>query len=169
MITVSASCGSGGRFRSGWIFARIAALAAAVTLGLACTAVAARVYAPQKPTTVQMPRMAGLSCSVTEYGPKFLFGSGITMNYGGGVSCASGAGLKTLHVYVEVQAHNNPLEYFIVSGSSRRAGPVPINPLRISLARTAFLGHAYRVVAVATVTLNGKSTGAAAVSRTWAP
>ena len=151
------------------MFTRITALATAATLALACTAAAGRVYAPQKPTTVQMPRVPGLSCSVTEYGPKFVFGSGITMNYGGGVSCAAGVGLKALHVYVEVQAHNNPREYFIVSGSRRRAGPVPINPLRISLARTVFLGHAYRVVAVATVTLDGKSTGAAAVSRTWAP
>ena len=143
---------------------------AAFGLGIALPAssVASGVYAPpQTQVTVQMP---GGTCSVTEHGPVFPYNNaGWTMTYGGGVSCAGAIGQKTLSVYAQVAGQDGKT-WFTIFGSGLVQGPTPINPLRLRTTRTAYLGHAYRIVAVGHVELpSGKTLSATAYSHGWAP
>lgn len=146
---------------------------AAAAFGLAMVAPASSpaggVYVPsQSHVTVQMP---GAMCSVTEHGPVFPYNhAGWSMRYGGGVSCAGGVGSKTLSIYVQVIGNGPKHKWFTIFGSGMTQGPTPVNPLRLSTSRTAYLGHAYRVVAVANVTLaSGATMSATAQSKAWAP
>jgi hypothetical protein len=96
------------------------------------------------PITVQAH---GYPCSVTVYGPTFNnTATSWYQNYGGGTSCASGVGQKTLTIYDQVLGQDGHT-WFTISGSTFTAGPVNSNPLRMIRKRPAYLGHAYRTVA----------------------
>ena len=98
------------------------------------------------PLTVHAP---GYPCSVTAYGPTFKSGSGgWNQNYGGGTSCKSGVGSKTLRIFDQVLGGNGRT-WFTLSGSTVTTGPVGGSPLRLRRNRPAKLGHVYRTVAVA--------------------
>ena len=91
----------------------------------------------------------GYPCSLTAYGPTFHSPrSGWTQDYGAGVSCAGGVGVKTMTVSDQVLGQDGHT-WHTISGSTFTGGPVTGNPLRIRRNRAAFLGHAYRVLATA--------------------
>lgn len=138
-----------------WVSALI--LAVAGSLALAGPAVATQ------SVTKQLP---GMPCSVTSSYTFYL--SARAMNYAGGVSCAGGAGQKTLNVVPQVYnvVNGKPL-WFNISLASRYQGPAPVNPLRLSATRAAVIGHVYRVLAYGRVTLpNGKTASATACAGT---
>lgn len=91
----------------------------------------------------------GYPCSVTAYGPTFRSRSHRwTQHYGGGTSCAGGVGVKTLTIYDQVMGHDNRT-WYTISGSTFTAGPTSVNPVHMIRYRRAYLGHAYRAVAIA--------------------
>jgi hypothetical protein len=125
--------------------------------------------------TVQMPRVSVLQCSVTEFGPRFFFGfkGHIDLSYGAGTSCKGGEGgnaaKKFLKTWVQVAGSGaNRGRYFDVAGSTR-AAVATANPVRISSAREAFLGHAYRIATEATAQRGDHITAAAVVGPMLAP
>lgn len=98
------------------------------------------------PVTVQA---RDYPCSVTAYGPTFhSHSSGWTQDYGGGSSCQGGVGSKTLTIYDQVLGEDSHTWYTII-GSKFTAGPTTRNPVRMIRNRAAYLGHAYRTVAIA--------------------
>jgi hypothetical protein len=101
------------------------------------------------PITVQS---VSKQCSVTVYGPTFHEPhSGSTQDYGGGTSCASGVGTKTLTIYDQVLGQD-ARTWYTISGSKFTAGPSNGNPLRMIRKRLAHIGHVYRSVATAELT-----------------
>lgn len=98
------------------------------------------------PVTVQAP---SYPCSVTAYGPTFNTHASVwNQNYGGGVSCASGVGQKSLTISDQVLGQGGHT-WFTISGSTFTAGPINGNPLRMIRNRPAYLGHVYRTATVA--------------------
>ena len=91
---------------------------------------------------------ASYPCEVTVYGPTFNH-SGAVWNqlYGGGVGCSGGVGRKTLTIYDQTQTPKG--RWATVAGSTVTSGPRAGNPVLLKRARAAYLGHAYRSVAVA--------------------
>jgi hypothetical protein len=88
-------------------------------------------------------------CSATAYGPTFHSHSGHwAQDYGGGTSCAGGVGTKSLIVYDQVLGQDGRT-WYTISGSTFTGGPTSANPLRLRYTRPAYLGHAYRSVAIA--------------------
>ena len=120
-------------------------------------------------------------CSVTAYGATFnSHRTGWTQHYGGGVSCAGGVGMKSLTISDQVLGQDRHT-WYTISGSTVKAGPTGHNPLRLIRTRSAFRGHAYRVLATTRLVVpNGyagcsltdtclQTLSIAAVSRPLAP
>lgn len=110
------------------------------------------------PVTVQA---ANWRCSVTAYGPTYGTKPGNWfMHYGGGTSCASGIGLKSLTVYVQtIGTLNGKPHWYTVFGTGLTSGPTTAVHLQRSNTREAYLGHGYRVVAVARLILPNAYAG----------
>ena len=109
------------------------------------------------PVTVHAPGYP--SCSVTAYGPTFHSrASGWTQDYGGGTSCAGGIGVKTLTISAQVLGQDGRT-WYTITGSRFTAGPTKGNPLRMIRNRPAFLGHAYRTVAIANLVVPNGHAG----------
>ena len=88
-------------------------------------------------------------CSVTAYGATFNYtATSWNQNYGGGTSCASGVGRKTLTISGQVLGPDGHT-WFTITGSTFTTGPAKGNPLRMIRNRAAFLGHAYRTLVFA--------------------
>jgi hypothetical protein len=86
---------------------------------------------------------------VTAYGPTFHAHAGSwNQNYGGGVSCASGVGQKTLTISSQVLGADGHT-WYTITGSTFTAGPITGNPLRMIQKRAAYLGHVYRTSTIA--------------------
>ena len=130
------------------------------------------------PVTVQAH---GYPCSVTTYGPTFHSrASGWTQDYGGGTSCASGVGTKTLTISAQVLGRDGRT-WHTITGSTFTSGPTSGNPVRMIRTRPAYLGHVYRtVVSAKLVVPNGhagcsltntcsQTLAVSAVSRRLAP
>lgn len=123
----------------------------------------------------------GYPCSLTAYGTTFhSHHTGWTQDYGGGVSCTRGVGVKTMTISDQVQG-NRGRTWYTISGSKFTTGPAKGNPLRMIRSRPAFLGHAYRVLATAKLVVPNGHAGCSltntcdqtltitATSRTLAP
>jgi len=134
------------------------------SIALACVAslifaagASASTPVPRISTTKQMTR---IPCSVTA---TFALNSVAgTMSYGGGVSCAGGAGEKVIDVVPQVFSVVNgwPL-WFNLSLSGLYQGPTPANPLRLSGSRSAVASHVYRILVYGRVTMpDGRSSAA---------
>ncbi len=131
-------------------------------------------YAPQTPVTVPVH---GTSCAVTEVGPEFTLVNGTYVNsYSGYTSCASSvtSGQTSLDLCAQVSNRvNGRTTWFTITGSCLPARADLPRGAELFTARTAYLGHGYRIKASATITVRsgGKSTkgSATAYSREWAP
>jgi len=99
--------------------------------------------------TVQIP---GVPCSVSAWDYLSNTGGQYTLQYGGGTSCADGAGLKTLNVVPQVfKVGRGQLLWFHIGGAGLYQGPTPANPLRRGSSRAAVASHNYRVLVYAQV------------------
>jgi hypothetical protein len=125
-------------------------------------------YAPQPPLAA---KIGGSPCSLTEDGPVFTVVNGSwVMSYAGWVACSPGTVPKSLALTAEVAGSGaNRGRYFTLTGSGLSAGLTARTPLALSTARSAYLGHGYRIKAAAAVTYSGKTYMAAAYSKTYAP
>ena len=125
-------------------------------------------YAPQLPVTVKVGRSP---CYVTEEGPVFTLVNGsYVMSYAGRLVCANASASKRLSIAAEVAGSAASAgKHFMITGSGLSAGPTTHNPAVLNTARTAYLGHGYRIMASAKLTYNGKTYTATAYSRTFAP
>jgi len=91
----------------------------------------------------------GYPCSVTAYGPTFRFRHRNWMQfYGAGTSCVDGIGTKAVTVYLQVQGPHGK-RWFTISSATATVGPLEGNPVRVKRTAPAYLGHAYRTLAVA--------------------
>ncbi|HEY1507626.1 MAG TPA: hypothetical protein VGF93_01390 [Solirubrobacteraceae bacterium] len=98
------------------------------------------------PVTVQAN---GYPCSLTAYGTTFHSRhSEWTQDYGAGVSCAGGVGVKKMTVSDQVLG-NHGRTWYTINGSTFTGGASNTSPLRMRRTRSAFLGRAYRVLAKA--------------------
>ena len=107
--------------------------------------------------------ISGTRCSVTEVGPTFALVNGsYIMTYEGDVSCNRSTSGKSLTIGAQVQ---NGSRFFTITGSTlSTTGGSPFG-LSLFTARSAFLGHGYRIFAAGTV--QGKT--ATATGKTSAP
>lgn len=70
-----------------------------------------------------------------------------TMSYGGGASCASNTGARTIDLAPQVfKLVNGSPRWYSIGGAGLFQGPRSINPLRLSTDRTAVASHIYRVL-----------------------
>lgn len=109
-------------------------------------------YPAEPPTTARVPRTP---CLVSQDGLDFtLVNSTYVVNYGGYTACpiSRAAGKRTLTVCLQTAGRiNGRTAWFTVSRSCVSSGPAAGRDVSVSTARTAFLGHAYRIRATATV------------------
>ena len=145
--------------------------AAALASPLAFVSVGSAQYDNITPvTTLQLPRVPTLQCSVSADGPQFLGSRGQGIAYGGAISCLHGVGIKTLNVWVVVQGPNG--SFYVKQGTYGTTGPRRQNPTWIGLmpggnSTPLVAGHRYRVVAEALVTWEGHSTSGTIQSATY--
>jgi len=112
-------------------------------------------YNAQPPTATQV---TGLPCSLSQNGLVFtLVNNSYVMNYGALATCGgTNPGKRSLTICAQVGNRINGKDvWFTISGSCLSQGPVPANPLSARTARTAYLGHGYRVMASTTVQYPG--------------
>jgi hypothetical protein len=98
--------------------------------------------------------LAGTSCTLTQTGLVFTLVNGsYVVNYGARTDCGGAAARRSVTTCVQV-AHRSSGHnvWFTVSGSCLSTGPTTADPAAVSTARTAQLGHGYRVMARTTVT-----------------
>lgn len=109
-------------------------------------------YPAEPPTTARVRRTP---CFVSQEGLEFtLVNSTYVVNYGGHTACPGSrpGGQRSLAVCVQTANRiNGRTEWFTVNGSCISAGPSTSRDVFVNTARTAFLGHGYRVEATATV------------------
>ena len=107
-------------------------------------------YDAQPPTATPVD---GVPCSVHQNGLVFTLVNGsYVVNYGAVSGCAVEAGTRTVIVCAQVVNRVNGKDvWFTISGSCLSQGPAPANPLSVRTARTAYLGHGYRIMASTTV------------------
>ncbi len=134
----------------------ILACVASLTFGAGASASA------QTPPFSTTKQMTGVPCSVTA--TFALNNAGATMSYGGGVSCAGGAGQKVIDVVPQVfnVVNGQPL-WFDIGLSALYQGPTPVNPLRLSGNRSPVTSHIYRVLVYAHVAMRDGRSSAATV------
>jgi len=127
---------------------------------------ASSTYNAQPPTAVQVN---GVPCTLGQNGLVFtLVNSSYVMNYGAFSACGGiNTGKRSLTICAQVVNRINGKDvWFTISGSCLSQGPAPSNPLGLRTARTAYLGHGYRVMASTTVQYPGQHgtlTGSATV------
>ena len=112
-------------------------------------------YKAQPPTATQV---TGVPCSLGQNGLVFtLVNSSYVMNYGAFSACGgTKPGKRSLTVCAQVVNRINGEDvWFTISGSCLSQGPVPVSPLGARTARTAHLGHGYRIMASTTVQYPG--------------
>ena len=120
-------------------------------------------YNAQPPTATQVN---GVPCSLGQNGLVFtLVNNSYVMNYGGFSACGgTHPGKRSLTICAQVVNRINGKDvWFTISGSCLSQGPVPDNPLGARTARTAYLGHGYRITASTTVQYPGAPTRSATV------
>jgi hypothetical protein len=109
-------------------------------------------YQAEPATTAQL---RGTPCFVSQDGLDFTIVNGTyVVNYGGYTSCASEqpTGQRSLKICVQVANRiNGKGVWFTINGSCMSEGRATSNPVMLSTARSAFLGHGYRIMASATV------------------
>jgi len=99
-------------------------------------------------------QVSGVPCTVGQNGLVFTLVNGsYVMNYGGFSACSgTSPGKRNLTICAQVVNRINGKDvWFTVSGSCLSQGPVSSNPLSLTTARTAYLGHGYRIMASTTV------------------
>jgi len=125
-------------------------------------------YNAQPPTATQVD---GVPCSLGQNGLVFtLVNNSYVMNYGGFSACGgTNPGKRSLTICAQVGNRiNGKAVWFTITGSCLSQGPVPDNPLAARTARTAYLGHGYRIMASTTVQYPGAPTRSATVYSTGA-
>ncbi len=116
---------------------------------------ASHTYHAQPPTVTPVN---GVPCSVSQSGLVFtLVNNSYVMNYGGFSACDANAGKRTLTICAQVVNRiNGNHVWFTIGGACLAEGPAPANPLSTRTARTAYLGHGYRIMASTTVQYPGQ-------------
>ncbi len=99
-------------------------------------------------------RLAGTSCTLLQDGLTFTLVNGsYVVDYGANTPCGRAAAVRSVTVCVQVVNRSSGRSvWFTVSGSCVSTGPTTADPAKVSTARTAYLGHGYRVAAKTTVT-----------------
>jgi hypothetical protein len=115
-------------------------------------------------------RLAGTSCTLTQNGLVFTLVNGsYVVNYGARTDCAGTAVKRTVttcaQVVNRIQGRN---VWFTITGSCLSSGPTSADPAQVSTARTAHLGHGYRM-ARTTVTQGTVTRSATVYSAAAAP
>jgi hypothetical protein len=109
-------------------------------------------YQAEPATTAQL---RSTPCFVSQDGLGFTLVNGTyVVNYSGSTACAGTPLLdqRSLKVCVQVDNRvNGKGVWFTINGSCVSTGPAIGNGVMLSTARTAFLGHGYRIMASATV------------------
>jgi hypothetical protein len=127
-------------------------------------------YGPQKPVTAAVK---GTPCTVTEIGPEFTVVNGTYVNsYSGSTTCGSSGRGSEVSLTLCAQVVNRiggQDVWFTISGSCLSAGGTGPRGVDLYTARTAYIGHAYRIKASTTVTSAGARRTATAYGSGWAP
>jgi hypothetical protein len=102
------------------------------------------------PTALQVP---GIPCTVGQNGLAFkLINSSYALDYGAFAACGTAHGRRSITVCAQVANRiNGKARWFSVTGSCVSRGPTSTNPLTLGTARTAQLGHGYRIRAQSTI------------------
>ena len=110
---------------------------------------------PFPPRTVPIKGIAGLSCSVTEFGSVFKIVNLTYVNtYAGSTSCvgAKNIGQRSLTICAQVSNRSNgQTAWYTIAGSCLSNKLTASNPVDLTTGRTASQGHGYRIKASATV------------------
>jgi hypothetical protein len=111
---------------------------------------ASSTYHAQPPTA---KAVNGIPCSVGQSGLVFTLVNGsYVVNYGAFTGCDTDAGKRALTVCSQVVNRIDGKDvWFTINGSCLAQEPASANPLSLHTARTAYLGHGYRIMASTTV------------------
>jgi hypothetical protein len=109
-------------------------------------------YFAQPPTMTPLP---GIPCSVNQNGLLFTLVNGsYVMNYGGFAICGGARPVATGSLTLCAQVVNRSGgrdTWFTITGSCLSKGPTATTNLFLSTARSAYLGHGYRIMASTTI------------------
>ncbi|MGO9883312.1 MAG: hypothetical protein ACLPV4_09890 [Solirubrobacteraceae bacterium] len=121
---------------------------------------------PFPPRTVPIKGIAGLSCSVTEFGPVFkIVNLTYVDTYAGSTSCfgAKNVGQRTLTICAQVSNRSaGKTAWYTIAGSCLSNKLTATSPVYLTTGRTAYQGHGYRIKASATVKY---ATSSAAITK----
>jgi len=129
------------------------------------------IYVPFPATSTTIP---GTACNVTAFGPNFaLINNSYVLSYNAYVGCKSMNGVQARRLEIGAQVANGwpKTVYYTITGSiltgssTASSGPA----LELYTGRTAYLGHGYRIFAMGSVTISGKTTSAKTTSQTSGP
>jgi len=119
-------------------------------------------YLAQPPTAARLP---GIPCTVSQNGLLFtLVNQSYVLNYGGFAVCGGARPVSTGTLSLCAQVGNlinGKAVWFTITGSCLSRGPTATNNLFLSTARSAYIGHAYRIMVSTTIrypTSNGTLT-----------
>jgi hypothetical protein len=97
--------------------------------------------------------LSGTSCTLTQNGLVFTLVNGsYVVDYGARTGCSGAAARRTVTTCIQVANRINGRNvWFTVTGSCLSTGQTSTDPAQVSTARTAHLGHGYRIMARTTV------------------
>jgi hypothetical protein len=116
-------------------------------------------------------KLAGTSCTLTQNGLVFTLVNGsYVLDYGAGTDCGGSSAKSAVTVCAQVSNRSNGRTvWFTITGSCLSAGPTLTRLVQASTARTAYLGHGYRIMARTTVVQSGVTRSVTAFSGAAAP
>lgn len=98
-------------------------------------------------------RVPGTSCTLLQDGLTFTLVNGsYVVDYGASTLCGRAAVRSVTACVQVVNRSSGRSVWFTVSGSCVSTGPIGADPAKVTSARTAYLGHGYRIATKTTVT-----------------
>jgi hypothetical protein len=111
------------------------------------------IYMPDQPKSLAMKGLPkGVSCQVSEYGLVFsIVNNSYVMSYDGDTSCTGTTGQRSMKICTQTSNRSSGrLVWYTISGSCLTQKLTSANPVYLQTARTAYLGHGYRIMATGT-------------------
>ena len=111
------------------------------------------IYMPDQPKSVTLKGLPkGVSCEVFEYGIVFsIVNNSYVMSYAGNTACSGTTGQRSTNICTQTSNRSGgKLVWYTVSGSCLSQKLTSANPVYLGTARTAYLGHGYRIVVTGT-------------------
>ena len=111
------------------------------------------IYMPDRAKSVALKGLPkGVSCEVFEYGLVFsIVNNSYVMSYAGNTVCSGTTGQRSTKICTQTSNRSSgKLVWYTISGSCLSQKLTSANPVYLGTARTAYLGHGYRMMVTGT-------------------